>query len=209
MTTDTNSTGTGQDPNTAGDQTNADASGVGATGAPAAAPAPATEPAAAPKPGENTDPATQVPDKYEFTVPEGMELDTAAVGQFEAIAKELKLPQATAQKLVDLHAQTVKAQAEAHARTVSEWADAVKTDKDIGGDKLAENLAAGRKVLDTFGTPALRTYLDATGLGNHPELVRLMAKIGKGLSEDTFVKGGNASSATDPASVMFPSMAKT
>lgn len=151
-----------------------------------------------------------MPDKYEFKAPDGMELDTEAVGQFEAIAKELKLPQATAQKLVDLHAQTVKAQADAHAKTVSEWAEAVKTDKDIGGDKLPENLASARKVLDTFGTPELRTFLDSTGMGNHPALVKFAVAIGKGLSEDSFVKGGNATGATkDAASVMFPSMAKT
>ena len=69
------------------------------------------------------------------------------------------------------------------------WFEASKSDKEFGGDKLEANLGIAKKALDTFGTPELNKLLVSTGLGNHPELIRLMFKAGKALSEDTFVAG--------------------
>ena len=61
------------------------------------------------------------------------------------------------------------------------------------------------KAIETFGTPELRSLLDSTGMGNHPEVVRLALKIGKAISEDTIVRGRNTPSggAKDPASVLY------
>ena len=46
--------------------------------------------------------APAVPEAYEFTMPEGVALDKAASDEFSAVAKELKLDQATAQKVADV-----------------------------------------------------------------------------------------------------------
>jgi hypothetical protein len=80
----------------------------------------------------------------------------------------------------------------------------LKADKEFGGDNLPATTTACKKVMDQFATPALREYLDASGLGNHPELVKFVANIGKGLSEDTFVKGGATTMATPSATAFFP-----
>ncbi|MEI6907818.1 peptidase, partial [Klebsiella pneumoniae] len=40
-----------------------------------------------------------------------------------------------------------------------------------------------------FGTPELKEYLNGTGLGNHPELVKAFIKVGKAMSEDGMVTG--------------------
>ena len=53
--------------------------------------------------------------KYEFTPPEGGELDANALAVFEPIAKELGLSQEQAQKLVDIYPQIQQQQAEAGA----------------------------------------------------------------------------------------------
>lgn len=168
-----------------------------------AAPADAqpTTPPAEQKPAE---PA--VPDSYEFKMPEGVELDKAAADEFTAIAKELKLDQATAQKVADVGAKMAQRQAETHAKLVESWVEQVKTDKDIGGDKLDENLAIARKALDTFGTPELRDVLNSTGLGNHPAVIKAFYNAGKRISPDTFVTGAPAGNATDPSKKMFPNM---
>ena len=79
-------------------------------------------------------------------------------------------------------------------------------DKDIGGDKLAENLSVARKALETFGTPELRDVLNATGFGNHPAVIKAFYKIGQAISEDRFVTGGAKGPETDMAKRMFPSM---
>lgn len=80
-------------------------------------------------------------------------------------------------------------QADAWQAQTEEWAATVKADKEIGGDKLTANLGVAQRALDTFGTPELKEYLNGTGLGNHPELVKAFIKVGKAMSEDGMVTG--------------------
>lgn len=126
---------------------------------------------------------------YDFKVPEGVELDAAMTDEFKAIAKELKLPADAAQKVVDLAAKREQARADAFVKQVDDWAKALPADKEFGGDAYQENMAVAKKTIDTFGSPELVSLLNSSGMGNHPEVVRLAFKIGKALSEDTFVKG--------------------
>lgn len=159
--------------------------------------------------GASTTPPAEVPaEDYAFEMPDGIELDKTAADEFTAIAKELKLPKDAAKKLVDLEVKRVQAQREQHSTLVESWAESVKADKEIGGDKLNENLAVARKAIDTFGTPELKELLNSTGLGNHPEVVKLAFKIGKAISEDGFVRGAPKSPGTesDLAKSLFPSM---
>lgn len=148
----------------------------------------------------------QAPESYEFQMPEGVELDKAAADEFSAIAKELKLDQSTAQKVADVGAKMAQRQAESHVKLVESWVEQVKTDKEFGGDKLDENLAVARKALETFGSPELRDVLNATGFGNHPEVIRAFFKMGKAISEDRFVTGSPKGAETDIAKKLFPSM---
>jgi hypothetical protein len=54
-----------------------------------------------------------------------------------------------------------------------------------------------KKALDAFGTAELRSLLNESGLGNHPEVIRFMFRAGKAISEDSMVTGtkGEAKSA--------------
>lgn len=138
------------------------------------------------------------PEKYEFTPQEGQELDANALAVFEPIAKELGLSQEQAQKLVDIYPQIQQQQAEAWSKQVADWGEQVKADKEIGGDKFNASVGAAQRALDQFGNPELREYLNASGLGNHPALVRFCAKVGKAMAEDSFVvpnQGGQRSAA--------------
>lgn len=147
-----------------------------------------------------------VPESYELKMPDGIELDKTAADEFSSIAKELKLDQASAQKFADVGAKMAQRQVEKHAELVQSWVEQVKADKEFGGDKLEENMAVARKALETFGTPELRDVLNATGFGNHPEVIRAFYKMGKAVSEDKFVKGSAPGPQTDIAKRMFPSM---
>ncbi len=200
MTDTTAATGTPS--NDAREPTNTVSNAAPAAGT--AAPASANA-AAGTQDSKATEPA--VPETYDLKMPEGVELDQAAAAEFTAIAKELKLDQAAAQKLADVGAKMAQRQVEAHAKLVESWAEQVKTDNEIGGDKLAENLGVARKALEAFGTPGLRDVLNATGLGNHPEVIRAFYKVGKAISEDRFVGGApKGGTADDPAKKLFPNM---
>lgn len=146
------------------------------------------------KPDDKEQKQEGAPEKYEFKPAEGQELDTAALEQFEPIARELNLTNEQAQKMVDLYGTKImpmvqKQQAESWQKTTEQWAADVKADKEIGGDKLTSNLSAAQRALAQFGTPVLKEYLEGTGLGNHPELVKAFVKVGKAMSEDGMVTG--------------------
>jgi hypothetical protein len=129
------------------------------------------------------------PEKYEFTAPEGVTLDAEAVAEFEPVAKELNLSNEQAQKLVELQTKFVQKQQAQWDKTVETWETEIKADKEIGGEKMTVNVNHARQAITHFGTPELKAALDATKMGNHPELVRVFARIGKAMAEDTFVPG--------------------
>jgi hypothetical protein len=159
-------------------------------------------------PAESAAPAAPPPEaeRFEFAMPEGISLDETAAEEWQGLAKELGLDQERAQKVVDIAASMVARQQEAQAQLVTSWVEQAKTDKEIGGDKLAENLGIARKALERFGTPELRDVLNMTGLGSHPEIIRAFYKAGKAISEDGFVVGAPKGPATDMAKIMFPTM---
>jgi hypothetical protein len=132
------------------------------------------------------------PEKYEFKAPEGQSFDANVLAQFEEVAREINLPQAEAQKMLDKIAPALaQKQADIIKSAQDEWVASTKADKEIGGDKLDANLSVAKKALDAFGTPALRDLLNESGLGNHPEIIRAFYKAGKAISEDSFVPGGS------------------
>ena len=185
---------------------------------------PATEPTQAPAAGQEggnpqgqqpageakTEAAT-APEKYDFAMPEGFELNQEVAGEFEAYARELNLPQDKAQAVVDMGVKLMQSaqskQAEMYQQTQEQWRNEVVNDKEIGGQALAENLSYAAKVLDTFA-PDLRAVLDETGLGNHPAFVKAFVKIGKAISEDRLVGGAQQTpgAISDPAAKLFPTM---
>jgi hypothetical protein len=147
------------------------------------------------------------PEKYEFAMPEGVHMDEAGLAAFSEVAKELDLSQEAAQKVIDKMAPAMAArQAEAIEAVRTEWAEGSRADKEFGGDKLPENLATAKKALDTFGTPELRTLLNETGLGNHPEIIRAFYRAGKAISEDRFVASSNGGppGSRDLAKSLYP-----
>lgn len=154
--------------------------------------------------------AAGAPEKYEsFKAPEGATLDPGVMGQFEEAARELNLPQDAAQKMVDKMAPIMAArQAEQLEAMRNGWAEESKADKEFGGEQLSANMAHAQKAMAQFATPELKSLLNESGLGNHPELIRFMVRAGKALGEDKIVNGGESnagSSSRTAAEVLYPS----
>lgn len=151
------------------------------------------------------DKPTGAPEKYEFTAPEGQAFDNNVVSQFSEVAKELNLPQDAAQKILDKMAPVIQARQDESLQAVrSEWENTSKADKEFGGDKLAENLAVAKRAMDQFGTPELRELLNTTGLGNHPEVIRVLYRAGLAISEDGFAGGRGGNTAKADARRLYP-----
>lgn len=147
--------------------------------------------------------------KYTLAMPEGVEVDQELVDALGPEFKELGLTGKQAQKLADkfIEMQTgrAKKQGETWGATVSGWVDTAKADKEIGGDKWDGTVKTATRAVNTLGTPALKEYLEATGGGNHPELIRFMAKVGAMIKEDNPAGGdGGGSKPAEAAHLLFP-----
>lgn len=188
--------------------------------APAAAPAVAAEltdaqKAEAAEAAKTAEPKVGAPEVYEdFKLPDNFKANEAVLTEFKAVAKELGLTQEAAQKLVEFQtsqsvksAQAVTTEMQAHVeRTATEWAATAKADPEYGGEKFAENMGLASAALKAFGNPELKTLLNESRLGNHPELVRFMVKAGKAISQDGFVSGrAGTGTPKDAASTLYPS----
>ena len=141
------------------------------------------------------------PEKYEFNdkVADAPEvLDPEVLTAFGEVAKELDLPQEAAQKVLDKVAPVMQARQAAVVEQVKlDWANESQADKEFGGESLNDNLEIAKSSLNAFGTDALKSLLQESGLGNHPEVIRFMYRAGKAISEDSYVgnsDGANAKS---------------
>jgi hypothetical protein len=145
-------------------------------------------------------------DKYDFRAPEGVKLDELST-ELSAVAKELGLPQEGAQKVFDLGvkvAQKFAKNLETNTTAMQEqWLKDTRADKEFGGDKLEENVAIAQKARDAFASPELRTLLNDSKLGNHPEMIRLFFRMGKAMKEDKTVNGGESGQSTSMESRLY------
>lgn len=147
--------------------------------------------------------------KYALKMPEGVEVDTELLAALGPKFAAKKMTNGEAQELADefIKVQEARAtkQAEQWAETINGWADQAKADKEIGGAKWEGTVAASRRAVETFGDADLKEYLNASGGGNHPSLIRFMAKVGAMIKEDT-PAGGNipGRAARDRTEVLYP-----
>jgi hypothetical protein len=125
----------------------------------------------------------------DFDFPEGMEINQELLNDVTPIMQEAGLTQEQAQKMVSAYASHVEGQnqgqIEAHNAQVKQWGEELKADKEIGGDNYEENMAVARQAVEKFGSEEFVKFLDQTGLGNHPEMGRLLVKVGKLTQEDS------------------------
>lgn len=153
------------------------------------------------------------PEKYEFKFEEGKALPESTVTGFSAVAKELNLTQEAAQTILDRMAPIIaQNQTDQLAAARTSWAEAAMADGEFGGAKFKENIAMATKAMEHFASSELKTLLNETGLGNHPEVVRVFVKIGKAISEDSLVTQTKGTRSTAPmddaarAKALYPSM---
>lgn len=153
------------------------------------------------------------PEAYtDFTMPEGVSVDAPLMDGFKSLAKELNLSQEAAQKLVNLQAEATKRSVDENAKAWEQaqekWKAEVKADKEIGGADFDKNIGVAKKGLKLFGNEAFIDMLESTGVGNHPEMVKFLHRVGKAIKEDGAPVTGKqvAGAVKDTAKLLFPTM---
>ncbi len=163
--------------------------------------------AAAAKPADKPSDAP-VDVKYDLKLPKDSILEATRVDEIQAYAKEHKLSNDQAQALLTRENDAVasyvgrtKQYLDNQADKV--WPDQVKADKELGGvdgKDFVQNMELSKRVLQKFATPELIKELNSTGYGNHPEMVRLLVRLGKGMSEDRLIQGNGSGTSPEAKS---------
>lgn len=127
------------------------------------------------------------PEEYaEFAMPEGITLDPELTDQFKTTAKELNLTQEQAQRVVELGAAMRQRDAEMLVNARAEWVAQSKA-------QFSEaDLATAKHAVDVYGDKDFQTFLNESGLGNHPQWIRFLVNAGKSATEDRVVQGGDS-----------------
>lgn len=193
---------------------------------PATVPTPADAPPADPsktlltsgEPDKAPDPAPEVkapdapkpviPEKYEFAVPDGMQMDAAVVDALTPAFKELGLTQEAVNKLVEPYN---KAMVAAEAKRETEFKDWMKTTTEQNvaairkewGHEFDGNLKTAQKGLARVFGPEGKKLLDETGLGSHPEFLKAFFTVGKMISEDQPPPHTPAPAKRTPAEILY------
>lgn len=145
--------------------------------------------------------ATAAPKEYKLTKPEKSLLSDESVVKIAAFAREHGLTQKQAEAQINRESQVLsearqayEAESQAKLAEVQEsWIATAQADKEYGGTELPKNVELAKRVLEKYGTPEFKAILEDPkqgGFGNHPELVRVLVRIGRAMSEDQLVAPG-------------------
>lgn len=161
--------------------------------------------------------ATKTPDKattttqtdYTLNLPENSALtkeeldatlkDAKASGLTEDKAKEMlqskdQLAKASQTRLLQKQEQDLKTM-------VTGWKETVNKDPELGGERLAETaIKSSRAAKAIFDNETLK-FLNDTGYGNHPGLVRAMLKVHDLIGEDKFIRGSTGVGNPTPTTI--------
>lgn len=160
------------------------------------------------------DAAPTVPEKYEFTPVDGVEIDQAAVEMATPVLKELGLSNEAANKLVPVLQGVIanrdQQMVDGIAAERAKWLATAKADPEIGGKAWGDSLTLAATALDRLGfvkDSPFRQLLDQSGLGNHPEMIRAFVKVGKAIGEDSdFIRTTSAPVKKSDDAILYPNM---
>ena len=138
-----------------------------------------------------------------------MTLNESVLTDASPLFKEIGLDQEQAQKVVSFYAKQVQAGSQKLTddfnQLKSDWYAQSETDSDFGGDEFEKNVKIAQTAVSKYGTPELKQLLQDHGVGNHPEMVRFMVRVGRTLREDSPGPVGGASSGTKSrATILYP-----
>lgn len=124
-----------------------------------------------------------VPEKYELTIAKDSLLDQTDMDRISADAKEKGLTNGEAQLMADMEAEAIDRYHDKLDKQVEDmqagWLKDTEADKEIGGEAFKENAELSKRLVDKFGSEALKDLLDQSKYGDHPEVVRIFSTIAK------------------------------
>lgn len=148
---------------------------------------------------------SQVPEKYEFKLPEGITLNEAAMAIVDPIFKELGLSNEQAQKLVDVQLELNKQNEDGQVNAFNKYVEDLKVEsKTFFGPKLPEVMRNVARARDQFIHKELQEKLNISGLSNDKDVLVMLDKLGRVVGEGKFIDGKRSAPAAGKVGVETP-----
>jgi hypothetical protein len=145
---------------------------------------------AAETPAAEVKQVSNVPEKYDFKLPEGENINQERLTEVSDVFKKLGLNQEQAQTLMDYNLKLSKTsqdeQIKAFEAVQKGWAE--ESIKELGAE-APKRMAIAAKARDTFGSKELTQILVDSGLEKNIHVIKFFEAIGKTISEDSMVEG--------------------
>lgn len=152
--------------------------------------------------------------------PEGFEaIDTDALAAATPLMRAFGVPDEKAQDFINQAAPvigglvdkavaaTLEGQVTARADMVKGWAEELRADPELGGSNYDKTVALAAQAKETFfpGEEGgkFREFLAATGLGNHPQMVKGFAAIGAAIADGAIHLGSAETAARTTAQKLY------
>ncbi len=165
------------------------------------------------------------PPTYEaFKLPEGVSLVPESLGKFTELLTSLEtdgkadhtVVQKFGQSAVDFYVAEVQKSITEYNKSMqtswdqqkNAWKESFMKDPEIGGDRHQTTVESARTFVRTHGgteeqQKEFRSLMETSGLGNHPAMIRLLAKANEAMSE------GRPLAATKPVATSVRSKVQT
>jgi len=143
----------------------------------------------------------EIPEKYEFNLPEGLTLTPEIESRFTELARGMNLTQEQASGLIKLHSDIMMDAMNAAEKTKSEWVDTCNKE----GLTSTENMRGVRLVFDAFDPSgeAKKAAIES-GLIYSPAIMRMFVQMGSVLMEDSAPDSNHADAvAKSGADILF------
>ena len=134
---------------------------------------------------------------YKFEPSDDFNVPQENLDSFAKACKEAKLTKQQAEAMLAWHkgfaGDVAKVQEQQQSAQIKAWQDEILKDPEIGGSNWKAAVADSRKALNAFDQDGkLRTLLKQMHADYHPDVVRVIARVGRAMGEDKFVtsKGG-------------------
>ena len=139
------------------------------------------------------------PEDYKLEASEDFNVPQENLDSFTAACKAAKLSKAQAEAMLNWHKQFAgdvqKLQAQQESAQIRQWQDEILRDPEIGGSRWKAAVADSRKALNAFDQDGkLRTLLKQMHADYHPDVVRVIARVGRAMGEDRFIGSRGESS---------------
>lgn len=140
------------------------------------------------EPEASEEPAPSEPIEYDFegvAAEDGSEILERDIASIKDLSKELNLSNDQARDLLSKSGKYINENLRAkQAALVQGWVSEIKNDPQLGGTNFNNTRANLSRAIKRYGGGGAFEILNASGLGAHPAIVRMLNAIGKDLGQE-------------------------